>query len=233
MRVLVTRPVEDAERTAAELEARGHQAVIAPLLEIRFREGPQIVLDGVQAILATSANGIRALARRTARRDLPVFAVGPQTAKAARTLGFIAVRSADGDAARLAEAVAAWARPAAGALYHPSGAQTRGGLAERLMSAGFTVRSEALYEALLPEALPPTAAVALERGELEAVLLYSPRSARIFARLVGAAGLGRACGRLAALCISQAAADGLAPLEFRTVAVAARPDQHHLLALLR
>ena len=38
------------------------------------------MLDGVQAILATSANGVRALARRTPRRDLPLFAVGPQTA---------------------------------------------------------------------------------------------------------------------------------------------------------
>ena len=32
MRVLITRPEEDAARTAALLKARGHEAIIAPLL---------------------------------------------------------------------------------------------------------------------------------------------------------------------------------------------------------
>ncbi len=84
MRVLVTRPKEDAEETAQLLAARGHQALVAPLLETRFFDGAALTLEGVQAVLATSANGVRALARRTARRDVPLFAVGPQTAEAAK-----------------------------------------------------------------------------------------------------------------------------------------------------
>ncbi len=69
-----------------------------PLLSVRFHDGPPLALDGAQAILATSANGVRALARRSRARDLPVFAVGPQTAEAAREAGFANVKSADGDA---------------------------------------------------------------------------------------------------------------------------------------
>ena len=65
MRVLVTRPAEDAEETAAELVARGHEPVIAPLVDIRFVEGPPLELDSVQAVLATSRNGVRALSLRT------------------------------------------------------------------------------------------------------------------------------------------------------------------------
>src|ERR1700749_3338061 len=81
MRVLVTRPEEDAVRIAEILKSRGHEPVIAPLLKTNFHNGPDISLDGVQAILATSANGVRALATRTRRRDIPLFAVGPQTAQ--------------------------------------------------------------------------------------------------------------------------------------------------------
>ena len=63
MRILITRPIEDGKEIAARLVERGHQAVLAPLLTPRFHEGPEPDLKGVQALLATSANGIRALAR--------------------------------------------------------------------------------------------------------------------------------------------------------------------------
>src|SRR3984957_4244968 len=115
MKVLVTRPQEDAEETAQLLERRGHQALIAPLLQTRFCDGAALTLDGVQAVLATSANGVRALARRTARRDVPLFAVGPQTAALARSAGFLIVRDADGDAFSLGMATRNWAEPDKGA----------------------------------------------------------------------------------------------------------------------
>ena len=51
MRVLVTRPLEDGEQTARELEARGHQALVAPLLTVAFLDGAELTLDDVQAIL--------------------------------------------------------------------------------------------------------------------------------------------------------------------------------------
>jgi uroporphyrinogen-III synthase len=92
MRILVTRPREDGEQIAAKLAALGHTALLAPLLEPRFHDGPEPALNDVQAILATSANGIRALIRRTARRDIPIFAVGPQTTEEARAAGFSDVR---------------------------------------------------------------------------------------------------------------------------------------------
>ena len=108
MRVLVTRPLDDARATEARLKSRGHEAVVVPLLQVKFHDGPEIDLSGVQAILATSANGVRAFAQRSARRDLPVFAVGPQTARSAKLAGFSDVKSADGDAADLAKVVPTW-----------------------------------------------------------------------------------------------------------------------------
>jgi uroporphyrinogen-III synthase len=223
MRVLVTRPQDDAAVTAAKLTAMGHEAILAPLMRIQFRDGEAIGLGGVQAILATSANGVRAIARRIARRDIPLFAVGRQTAQAARESGFEAVRSADGDGAALAEATAQWASPRNGTLLHAAGARTKGDLAATLRARGFAVRTEILYEAVAATALPPLPA-------LDAVLLYSPRGARTFARLARAAGIS--CAGMMAVCISRAAADALDGLAFRQVLVAGTPDQDALLARL-
>jgi len=61
MRVLITRALDDAEESARLLVLRGHQGLVAPLLTVRFFDGPDVALDDVQAILATSANGVRAL----------------------------------------------------------------------------------------------------------------------------------------------------------------------------
>jgi uroporphyrinogen-III synthase len=232
MRVLVTRPKDDAEDTATKLRSRGHTVLVAPLIEIRFLDGPEISLDGVQAILATSSNGVHAWARRTCRRDVPLFAVGAQTARAARDVGFAIVKSADGDARALAAATVDWAKPNEGALMHAAGAETKGQLAELLRAAGFKVRTKVLYDAVALNELPPEAQTALTSGELDAVLLFSPRSARIFSDCVVKAGAADRCAAVTALCISPAAADALAAIPFRAVHVAKRPGQEALLALL-
>jgi uroporphyrinogen-III synthase len=233
MRLLVTRPSDDSERLAATLRTLGHEPVVAPLMDVHVFDGAPADLDGVQAILATSANGVRALARRTQRRDLAVYAVGPQTAETARDLGFAHVVSADGDAAALADRAIADLDPSAGPLFHAAGAETQGRLRRRLEAAGFTVSSEILYEARPVETLPGAAVAALSTDTLDGVLVFSPRSARTLGLLVTAASLAGHCTRLVAFCISAAAAEGLSPLAFARVAVAGQPNEGAILALLQ
>ena len=232
MRILVTRPEDDAGATAAKLKSLGHDAIAAPLLEIRFLENAEIDLKNVQAILATSANAIRAFERASPVRDIRVLAVGPQTAEAARRAGFARVENAGGDAATLAKAAARWENPQDGALLHVQGQETRGGLSERLRALGYDVRSAVLYEAAAVESLPRDAAEALQSGTLEAALFYSPRSARIFFNCVVNAGLAQTTAKLAALCISKPTAGALSPLNFRAVHVAPAPNQEAMLRLV-
>src|SRR5512146_3395419 len=84
---LVTRPRADAESLAEALAARGIEAIVEPMLEIHYRDAPAPDLVGVQAILCTSANGVRALAKVTDERRVPLFAVGDASAARAREAG--------------------------------------------------------------------------------------------------------------------------------------------------
>ena len=77
MRILITRPAEDGAEIAARLAELGHEGMVAPLLGPRYGDAAAPDFTGVQAILATSANGVRALARVTRRRDLPGLPVAP------------------------------------------------------------------------------------------------------------------------------------------------------------
>lgn len=227
MRVLVTRPLEDGQAIAGRLAALGHQALLAPLLTTRFFDGPEPDLADVQAILATSANGVRAFVRRSIRRDLPLFAVGPQTAEEARHAGFAEVRDADGDARALAAAVLRWTAPGKGTLLHAAGEDSTGNLAQNLAAGGFAVRPAVLYRVDAAAALPDAVRRALQDGALDAALFFSPRSARIFCDL--AAGLP--VDRLAAVAISPVTAAALT-LDFAAIRVADKPNQDAMLAAL-
>lgn len=228
MRILVTRPLEDGAEIAARLARMGHEALLAPLLQPHFESGPEPDFSGVQAVLATSANGVRALVRRTARRDLPVFAVGPQTAREASQAGFADVRSADGDAVALAAATADWTTPDRGVLLHVCGAEAPGTLQDGLTARGFSVRRAALYRVQAAETFPPAVARALAEDAVDAALFFSPRSARIFAALAQ----GQPTRRLIAACISPVTAAALDGLSFAEVRVAAKPNQDALLATI-
>jgi uroporphyrinogen-III synthase len=228
MHVLVTRPAEDGEEIAARLAEMGHTALLAPLLSTQFHDGPEPDLTDVQAILATSANGIRALVRRTARRDLPIFAVGPQTTEEARQAGFTDIKNADGDARALAEATARWTTPQQGVLLHVCGEDAPGTLAESLSQRGFSVRRAALYRVDAASVLSPAARAGLSQGALDAALFFSPRSARIFCELAQ----GLPTQKLIALCISPVTANAVS-LPFRAVRIAAAPNQTSLLALIQ
>ncbi|MEE8271543.1 MAG: uroporphyrinogen-III synthase, partial [Alphaproteobacteria bacterium] len=201
-RWLITRSADDATELATALAERGHEAVAAPLLTIDYSATGPITLDGVQALLFTSSNGVRAFARSERRRDLPALAIGRATAAAARAAGFAAVGCADGDAPALARLAIERLDPAAGALFHPAGKDVAGDLKDTLEAAGFAVRRTVLYRATAAATLPPAAAAALRQGGLAGTLFFSPRTADVFARLVAAAGLVERLRGLIALCLS-------------------------------
>lgn len=231
VRVLITRPREDAGRLAAAFAARGIASVAAPLMKIELTPAP-VPLDGVQAILLTSANGARALAAASPRRDVRVLAVGRATAEAARAAGFAAVASADGDVHALAALARRGLDRQGGALLHVSGADVAGNLAGMLARDGFDARRLALYAARTVPALPFPAAEALRAGTLDGVALFSPRGADSFVRLVRAAHLEDTTAPLIVFCLSAAVAEAASGLAWRSVAIAARPDQDALVDMV-
>ncbi|MBP5858687.1 uroporphyrinogen-III synthase [Marivibrio halodurans] len=235
--VLVTRPAEDAGDLIALLEAAGFGVMPEPLLTIRplTPEAGALAEDlaDVQALLFTSANGARAFARLHKARDLPTYCVGPATAAAARLAGFSRVETATGDVAALSALVTERLDPSDGGLFHAAGSDLAGDLAGRLGAAGFGVTKRALYRAEVASALDAPARAAIAAGEIEAVVLFSPRTADTFRQLVTEAGLVEAMGGMTAACLSPAVADRLSGLTFSHVVLADRPEAADMVSALR
>ena len=224
MRALITRPKEDSTAIAERLAELGIEPVIEPLMTVEPVADAELDLDGVQAILLTSRNGVRALADATERRDIAVYAVGDSTAELARENGFKSVESASGDSESLAELVRQRIKPEGGTLLHAAGAAVAGDLAGTLTGDGYDVRRQELYATRPSAALSVSTCGMLSDGSIGLVLFFSPRTAQTFVDLVRQAGLTDACAGITAVCLSRAVALAIGPLEWREVHISGRPN---------
>ncbi|HEY6258380.1 MAG TPA: uroporphyrinogen-III synthase, partial [Xanthobacteraceae bacterium] len=114
MRLVVTRPEPDAERTAAALSRLGHKVHVAPLMRIEPVADAALGSGPWSGVIFTSANAVHAaagLAGLGALAGLRVFAVGSRTAAAAGAAGFRDVAQSGGTAQELTQHIRQWAKP--------------------------------------------------------------------------------------------------------------------------
>ena len=169
MKVIVTRPREQAQPLVERLEAMGAEVVECPLIEIERTSDDPIDAEGYDWVIVTSSNGADEVARRG--RNLPrVAAVGPGTAEALRARGiepsFVPrVSSQDG-------LLAEFPRPAGRVLFAAAEGARRRPIDE--LGADFVP----LYRTRLLRPEPPT-------GDL--VVLASGSAARAYASVGGTA----------------------------------------------
>jgi uroporphyrinogen-III synthase len=228
--ILVTRSEPGASATAERLVEAGLRAIRTPMLATVDRPLPAD-LEGVQALLVTSAHAARRLAE--APRPLPrVLTVGGATAEAARAAGAEEVRSADGDVEALAVLARRVLHSAHGPVLHWRGENVAGDLTGALEHSGFTVRHAIVYAAEPAAALSPEAADALRGGEAAGVLFHSARGARAFIDAVGRAGLTDRVHGLVAASLSSEAGAPARETAFAKHVSAAQPLEKSLLEAL-
>lgn len=232
MNVLVTRPGDAAAPLLDALTAQGHVPLHEPLLQIEPLPDATLDLAGAQALLLTSAAGVRAAAALTPERGIPVFTVGGPTARAAAALGFRTVTAAGGNAEAMLALLLARLDPAAGRVVHASGAEIARDLIAALAPHGFSGERSVVYRARAATALSPTCLAALDSGSIDAAMFHSPRMARTFVALIQAAGRRAACKTVTALALSAAVADALDGVAWERILIAAASEDAAMLTLL-
>lgn len=232
MKIAVIRPQADSERTAAQLRARGHEVLIAPLMRVE-----PIAADLGHAwagVVITSANALAAIADHPAHAALikrPVYAVGRRTAEAAQAAGFADVITAGGDVRDLVLLIAERRADAQGPLLYLAGEDRAADLVAELAVHGIAAEVRVVYRAATAS-FPMEFATALKAGEIDAVLHYSKRSAENYIAGASAAGIAPQALVPRQLCLSAQIAAPLKTAGATRIAVAARPDEAALIALI-
>jgi len=232
MRVAVTRPRADAERTATALRDEGHEVLVAPLMRV---EPIAAELDGDwSAVIITSANAPEAIADNPAAPalyKLKLFAVGDRSAEAAQAAGFGDVESAGGDARDLVSLIVQRHGGAALPLLYLAGEDRAADVVGELAAHGVKAEMRVVYRAVTAP-FPDDLIEALRADEIDAVLHYSRRSADNYVAGAAAANIMEAALKPRHICLAESAAAPLVKAGAVQVAIAAHPDEESLLALL-
>lgn len=235
MHILLTRPEADADELGRRLESAGHEVSRAPLIAIEHVAEVALDLEGVQALVVTSRNALRALKGSkdlAAASRLPLFTVGPATTAEARTLGFAEIHEGHGAARSLVPLIVAGANPSRGTVLHVCGDHVAFDLRSALAARGLAVRNQVVYRSRAASELPHEVVAAVRRGSLDAVILMSPRTARIWAGLVDKAQIGPEARKLRLVCLSEAVAAGLGGHSHGKVSIARQANLQEILALI-
>lgn len=235
MHVLVTRPEPEAWQTKSQLEKLGLQVTSAPLLTIAFNDIAYDAFDGASGVIATSKNGLRALALSgLIDKVLPlqVYAVGEETAAFAEDVKLRNITAGRGTAGDLVPVIAERHAGRAGPLIHLAGDYLAFDLAGALAEKNIKVAVLTVYRSIGADRLPPGVIAALKSGQINAVTLMSPRTAQIWGDLTEKHGLQSELNKIIHVCLSEAVAAQLPPNSQRRTEIAVQPKGQEMLALI-
>lgn len=217
--ILLTRPRERSEAFAKEIVKCGWTSTIWPLLKIRpLLTGPIEPNEG-QSLIFTSVNAVTAMAEPVPAH-VPAICVGAATAAAARSRGFTSITDVSGDARKLVQTLLA-REPQH--YLHVRGIKTRGDIAASLTHAGNPTDEIVAYEAVASDHAPEKIDAVIMAGKIDAVALFSPRSAAILKRLVKVEWFSR-LSTATVFAISPATAEPVLDMGFAKVVVAEEPN---------
>ena len=229
-KIWITRPTEDSSHLFKTLTDKGYDVFVEPLLDITYNE-VKIDTENCQAIVFTSANGVRAYIHNKGTTDLPVYAVGDATATEAKKAGFKIIHISQGDVVFLSETIKEHAKPKDGALYHGAGSVVAKDLSALLSAHKYVVKRQTLYEAVPAVCISRTVCNHLKKGFISGVVLMSPRTADIFVRTVRTQKLDNYLENVIVFSLSDAVADKLRSLDCKVV-VANDPTQSDVISLI-
>ena len=228
--MLITRPEADALKLRDEISALGYSAMIEPLLSIEQLDQHELKLDEVQLLILTSAHAVPALTEEA--KTYPIYAVGEATAAAARAAGCQNVHASEGNVQNLSRLIVEKCRSQDGVILHLSGEVIREGLAQTLTDHGFRYRRDVAYRAVARTRFSQEVVEAWRHSLINAVLLFSPRTAEILVRLLREHQLERHVDSAAAICLSDETATPCEDLDWRSISIAARPNRKALVGAL-
>jgi uroporphyrinogen-III synthase len=231
MRIVVTRPRVDGERTATALRACGHEVLVAPLMRI---EAVTANLGGEwSGVIVTSANAAHAIRDNSSCNvlmKLPLFVVGRRSAEAARESGFKDVLSADGGVRDLLQLIGTRRPDRNTPLLYLAGEDRAADLIGELSARGIAAEMRVVYRAVaLP--FPPALKDALKADIVDAVMHFSRRAADSYVAGAKMAGVAAPALAVRHLCLSSQVAEPLA--DASRVDIASRPDEAALIELLQ
>ena len=219
--VLIIRPPREAQSLAILLNLKNIKSTLYPLFKPQFLHLPS--LNTSQALIITSKNALYALDGHETLKDIPVFAVGEQTASVAKNMGFRTVICGTGTGQDLVLSILSNTHPERGPLIHLSGEKVTGGLVETLRENGFDAHRQIAYKIEDPSKLPDPLIKDLINKTLTHIMFFSSRTTTVFVNLIKKHNLEEITLHMTSLCLSKNVAEQAMGLPWESVWISPKP----------
>lgn len=188
MRILVTRPLRQSIATQTRLMELGHETIVEPLLAISPLITPQPTGEFAGAVL-TSVHAVGALSRTKLDKDILLFTTGMATQLAAHDAGFKNCITVEGSAIELVKTIPLMLQVSEPQLrnpklLYPCAQETAHDLPALLKPHNITCTQWSVYRSSQSTAFSDSTLGLLQSGDVDAVLLYSPKTAICFTKLM-------------------------------------------------
>jgi uroporphyrinogen-III synthase len=268
-KIWITRPALDARRFCEELEAADLPVSVTPtfysLLDVEFLDlDLQLFLNSppLGALVATSRNGVRAFSQMKdfeKYTHLPFFTVGKATGELARSIGFKDVRVGPGRAEGLLPLIREYNQAFGDEVYGDEVCDD--GSLKRIVNLrgdeqAFALKAaletdnpllKSLFEDVLCYRMKEANELSLDvlnefkNNEIQAVVLMSPRTARVYSSLMMSYDLDQQVAKIQHFCLSDAVADVLkrelidlkSGFELPFIRVSSFPSQSHMIDCIK
>jgi len=230
-RVIITRTQPGGDALASRLHGLGYDAIAMPLLAVEATDAVcPVPAATVRGIIITSAQALRFF-DSTAFLEIPVYAVGDATAKAAHDAGFKNITDSGGDVATLAACVRAI--DPQGQWLHIGADEVAAGTDNALSGIGVPVTRWAVYRTV-PTPLDTDCLQAYLQGDAPFIVtVHSPKGGALLAEAVRVYGTHKTLQKMFLLCLSQAVLKSVASVACGNMYVARTPDENALVDALR
>ncbi|PCH45568.1 MAG: hypothetical protein COC23_06540 [Hyphomicrobiales bacterium] len=188
MQLLITRPLEQNIITGERLSKIGHSVIAEPLLTITALETP-FPDDEITGTILTSINALDALSKSPVDKEMLLFTNGLTTQQAAQQVGFTNGIAVEGTVAELVKVIPLMLQAADPQienprLLYPCAQETAGDVPALLQTHNISCLPWPVYQTTPSAAFSDSTRHLLQNGEIDAVLLYSSKTARCFAKLM-------------------------------------------------
>lgn len=230
--LLITRPVSQASRSAMFFYGEGYDARIVPVLSIEYLVEPKNIERQLRAqrydgLIITSQHALFGLEFLKELHALPLYVPGEATAKLAGQAGFGRVIVGKGTARDLAGEIRGHKR-----LLYLSGHDIAFDMVGALQKQGIAVDEMKVYRAAPNEKGIEALQALTQLQQVDVVLFYSTRSARLFEAMIRQAKVVRYFEKCTAAVISDSVKEALRG-NWADIVVATKPDEEGILQALK
>jgi uroporphyrinogen-III synthase len=231
-KVVITKSQGESEDLSQAVRTAGFEPLYEPMLGIEYVEDAWPPASGSNPLIFSSSHGVHSYAGQTEVRTNPVYTVGQSTAETARILGFLDIRAIAPNVETLAKMLSSLTEKELISAFYIRAEDISQDLRQILLENGVRIAEFIGYKAHPVEKLSLNLLKSLDNREINAVMLFSNRGARVFAEMIEQYDRSVRLKTTKALCISEAVLKSVSVLPFQQGLIARTPDRYGMMELL-